>query len=48
LTLQVAASNLPDAGSGPIAVGALDAAVGFTVHPGDAGRVTGPGLRVRT
>ena len=48
MTINVAASKLPDAGNGPISVGALDAAVGFTVHGGDAGCVTGLGVRVRT
>jgi hypothetical protein len=32
----------------PVAVGAIDAAVGFTVHPGDAGCGTGLGVRIRT
>jgi len=48
MTVNLAASKLPDAGSGPISVGALDAAVGFTVHGGDAGCATGLGVRVRT
>jgi len=47
-SLNIAASSLPDAGSGPISVDDIDAAVGFTVHPGDAGCVTGLGVRVRT
>jgi hypothetical protein len=45
--VNVAASSLPDAGSGPIGVGTIDAAVGFTVHPDDAGCDTGLGVRVR-
>jgi hypothetical protein len=48
MTINLAASNLPDAGDGPISVGDLDAAVGFTVHGGDAGCATGLGVRVRT
>jgi len=48
MSVNLAASKLPDAGSGPISVGALDAAVGFTVHGGDAGCATGLGVRVRT
>ena len=48
MTIVVGASKLPDAGNGPISVGALDAAVGFTVHGGDAGCGTGLGVRVRT
>jgi hypothetical protein len=48
MTINLAASKLPDPGSGPISVGALDAAVGFTVHGGDAGCATGLGVRVRT
>jgi hypothetical protein len=45
---KLAAADLPDAGDGPISVDDFDAAVGFTVHPGDAGCVTGLGVRVRT
>jgi len=48
MVVNLAASKLPDAGNGPISVGALDAAVGFTVHGGDAGCATGLGVRVRT
>jgi hypothetical protein len=48
MTINLAASKLPDAGAGPISVGDLDAAVGFTVHGGDAGCATGLGVRVRT
>ena len=48
MTINLAASKLPDAGNGPISVDDLDAAVGFTVHGGDAGCVTGLGVRVRT
>jgi hypothetical protein len=48
MTINLAASKLPDAGSGPISVDDLDAAVGFTVHGGDAGCTTGLGVRVRT
>ena len=48
MTLNLSASKLPDAGSGPISVDDLDAAVGFTVHGGDAGCTTGLGVRLRT
>jgi hypothetical protein len=48
MTVYVSASKLPDAGNGPISVGDLDAAVGFTVHGGDTGCATGLGVRVRT
>jgi hypothetical protein len=48
MTVQLNAADLPDAGSGPIDVSAIDAAVGFTVHPGDTGCATGLGVRVRT
>ena len=48
MTINLAASKLPDAGNGPISVDDLDAAVGFTVHGGDAGCATGLGVRVRT
>ena len=47
MTARLAASSLPDAGSGPIAIGAIDAAVGFTVHTEDAGCATGLGVRLR-
>ena len=47
MTLNLSASKLPDAGSGPISVDDLDAAVGFTVHGGDAGCATGLGVRLR-
>jgi hypothetical protein len=46
LTINLAASKLPLGGN--VAIGDLDAAVGFTVHPGDAGCDTGLGVRVRT
>ena len=48
MTIDLAAAKLPDAASGPISVDDLDAAVGFTVHPGDAGCATGLGVRLRT
>ena len=48
MTLNLSASKLPDAGSGPIAVRDLDAAVGFTVRDGDTGCATGLGVRLRT
>ena len=46
LTINLAASKLPLGGA--ISIDALDAAVGFTVHPGDTGCATGLGVRVRT
>lgn len=46
MTLDLAASKLPLGGD--VTVDDLDAAVGFTVHPGDAGCGTGLGVRVRT
>jgi len=48
MTINVNSASLPDAGSGPISASAFDAAVGFTVHPGDSGCATGLGVRVRT
>lgn len=48
MTITLAASALPDPGSGPISVDVLDAAVGFTVNTGDAGCTTGLGVRIRT
>ena len=44
MTINVAASSLPDG----VSVGDIDAAVGFTVHGGDAGCATGLGVQVRT
>jgi len=46
LRINLAASKLPLGGD--VSIGDLDAAVGFTVHPGDAGCGTGLGVRVRT
>lgn len=48
MTIDLAASKLPDGGSGPISVDAIDAAVGFTVHGGDTNCGTGLGVRIRT
>jgi hypothetical protein len=48
MTINIAASSLPDAGNGRISVADLDAAVGFTVNAGDAGCATGLGVRIRT
>lgn len=48
MTIDLAASKLPDAGSGPISVDDIDAAVGFTVHGDDLGCDTGLGVRIRT
>ena len=41
-TARISAADLP------VSIGQLDAAVGFTVHGGDAGCATGLGVRVRT
>lgn len=46
MTIDLAASKLPLGGD--VTVGDIDAAVGFTVHGGDAGCATGLGVRVRT
>jgi hypothetical protein len=46
LRINLAGSKLPLGGD--VSIGDLDAAVGFTVHPGDAGCGTGLGVRVRT
>ena len=46
MTIDLAASKLPLGGE--VAVDDIDAAVGFTVHGGDAGCATGLGVRVRT
>lgn len=46
MTIDLAASKLPLGGD--VSIGDLDAAVGFTVHGGDAGCGTGLGVRVRT
>jgi hypothetical protein len=46
MKINLSAWKMPDPGSGPIPASAIDAAVGFTVHPGDAGCVTGLGVRV--
>ena len=46
LTVNLGASKLPLGGANSI--DALDAAVGFTVHPEDAGCATGLGVRIRT
>lgn len=48
ITATLPASSLPDAGEGPISIDDFDAAVGFTVHPGDEGCTTGLGVRIRT
>lgn len=48
MTIHLGVSKLPDAGAGPISVDDIDAAVGFTVHGGDAGCATGLGVRIRT
>lgn len=46
MTIDLAASKLPLGGD--VSVDDLDAAVGFTVHGGDAGCANGLGVRVRT
>jgi hypothetical protein len=46
MTVRLNAASLPNGGS--VSVDDLDAAVGFTVHGGDAGCATGLGVRVRT
>lgn len=48
MTIDIRASELPAVGGAPIPVGAIDAAVGFIVHSGDAGCATGLAVRVRT
>ena len=45
MTIDLAASKLPLGGD--VSIDDLDAAVGFTVHGGDAGCATGLGVRVR-
>jgi hypothetical protein len=47
ITVELDASKLPVAGGGPIAIGDVDAAVGFTVNPDNACG-TGLAVRVRT
>jgi hypothetical protein len=48
MSVYVRASEMPVAGGSPISAAAFDAAVGFTVHGGDAGcTATGLGVRVR-
>ena len=46
MTIDLAASKLPLGGD--VSIDDLDAAVGFTVHGGDAGCATGLGVRIRT
>jgi len=48
IIVNLRAAELPMAGGTAIAATDFDAAVGFTVHPGDAGCATGLGVRVRT
>jgi hypothetical protein len=48
MTVDLAAAAMPAAGGSSISVDDLDAAVGFTVHSGDAGCETSLGVRVRT
>jgi hypothetical protein len=48
IDVNLLASDLPTVGGSVIAAADLDAAVGFTVHTGDAGCATGLGVRVRT
>lgn len=46
MTIDLASAKLP--GGGDVSIEDLDAAVGFTVHGGDASCGTGLGVRVRT
>ena len=48
LSLNLSAWEMPIVGVAPISPDDIDAAVGFTVHTGDTGCVTGLGVRVRT
>ena len=48
MRINLRGSEMPVAGGSPIGADDVDAAVGFTVHPGDAGCATGLGVRVRT
>lgn len=48
LSVQLSASDMPVAGGSLVPVGAIDAAVGFTVHGGDAGCATGLAVRIRS
>lgn len=48
MRINLRASEMPVADGTPILAGDIDAAVGFTVHSGDAGCETGLGVRVRT
>ena len=48
IKINLGASELPMAGGAVIAAADIDAAVGFTVHGGDAGCATGLGVRIRT
>ena len=48
MRINLRASEMPVVGGSPIAADDVDAAVGFTVHPGDGGCATGLGVRVRT
>ena len=49
MRVNVRSWEMPEASGSPISAAAIDAAVGFTVHAGDAGcTATGLGVRVRT
>ena len=48
MRINLQAADMPIAGGSPISADDVDAAVGFTVHTGDAGCATGLGVRVRT
>lgn len=48
IDVNLNAADLPVGGGSVIAESDIDGAVGFTVHPGDAGCATGLGVRVRT
>jgi hypothetical protein len=47
MSIDIAASRLPDAGSGPISFEDFDTAVGFTVHQDGGCTDTGLGVRLR-
>lgn len=47
MKVNLRASEMPVVGGMPIAPDAIDAVVGFTVHPGDGGCTSGLGVRIR-
>jgi len=48
LSLVLSSWEMPIVSGAPLTADDIDASVGFTVHTGDAGCVTGLGVRVRT